>query len=126
MSWVSLLLLQPYNTHENKHEQKKNMERKTLGVRKFTWKKWWQQWWKQVGWQVGLHSHITTIKYELPQHENRAWWTPQTSTKDEHELYKRWAWPKQKIKDNKKVMVNKFTWKKNDDGNELHCVVTIA
>ncbi len=36
MSWVSLLLLQPYNTHENKHEQKKNMERKTLGVRKFT------------------------------------------------------------------------------------------
>ncbi len=71
--------------------KEKTMERKTLGVRKIIWKKWWQQWWKWVGWQARLHSHTTTIKYELPQHENRAWWTPQTSTKDEHELYKKWA-----------------------------------
>jgi len=102
MSWVSVLLLQPCNTHENKHEQNSTLnKRKTLGVRKVTWKKWWQQWWKRIGWQVGLYSHTTIIKYELPQHENRAWWTPKTSIEDEHELYKRRTWPKKKKRQQK-------------------------
>jgi hypothetical protein len=100
-------------------EQKKNMERKTLGMRKLTWKKWWQQWWKWIGWQVGLYSHTTIIKYEVPQHENRAWWTPQTSIEDELDPQK------------KKKKTTKRSWwtsslEKNDYDNKLHCVATIA
>jgi hypothetical protein len=37
MSWVSLLLLQPYNTHENKHEQNSTLNKRKNHGKKNTW-----------------------------------------------------------------------------------------
>jgi len=107
MSWALILLLQPCSMHEGKHEQNltfnnpKNHEKKHLG--------WGSSLLKMTTMMVKSNRVTSWVAFQgcyniiaPTQHKKVAWGTPQTSTKDEHELYKRWPWPKQKIKTNKK------------------------